>query len=385
MGPDMGPDMGPKPGWIVAEDRGDQLILRAGGAWSLAAVSDLDAKLSRLAPSQAVRAAIDMTGIERLDTAGAWLLHRTRKRLRERGIAAEYEAARPSHAAILERIADGDREQVLERDQLSPLLAMLERFGRALHGAILEAADLLSFLGAACVATARAIARPRRIRLIPLLSHIERTGLDALPIVGLLSFLIGVVIAFQGADQLRRFGAEIFTVNLLGVSMLREMAVLLTAIIIAGRSGSAFAAQIGTMQVNEEIDAMRTIGLDPLDVLVLPRLLALVIAMPLLCVFADVMGVVGGAVMSLATLDISLVQFIERFKTVVPISSFWIGLVKAPFFGLLIALVGCREGLKVGGSAESVGLHTTRSVVISIFLVIIVDAVFSIFFSMIGL
>ena len=377
--------MGAQPGWIVAEDRGDRLILRAGGVWALAAISDLDAKLSRMAPSRAVRAAIDMTDIERLDTAGAWLLHRTRKRLRERGVEAEYEAARPAHAAILERIAAGDREQVLERDELSPLLAMLERFGRALHAAVVEAADLLNFLGAACLAIAGAIARPRRIRLVALLSHIERTGLDALPIVGLLSFLIGVVIAFQGADQLHRFGAEIFTVNLLGVSMLREMAVLLTAIIVAGRSGSAFTAQIGTMQVNQEIDAMRTIGLDPLDVLVLPRVLALVIAMPLLSVFADVMGVVGGAVMLLAALDISLVQFIERFQTVVPISAFWIGLVKAPVFGLLIALVGCREGLKVGGSAESVGLHTTRSVVISIFLVIIVDAIFSIFFSMIGI
>jgi len=200
----------------------------------------------------------------------------------------------------------------------------------------------------------------------------------------LLSFLIGVVVAFQGADQLRRFGAEIFTVNLLGVSMLREMAVLMTAIIIAGRSGSAFTAQIGTMQVNEEIDAMRTIGLNPLDVLVLPRVMALVIAVPLLTVFADMMGVLGGAVMSLAVLDISVVQFSERFKTVIPLSAFWIGLIKAPVFGLLIALVGCREGLQVGGSAESVGLHTTRSVVISIFLVIIVDAAFSIFFSILG-
>ncbi len=376
--------MATQPGWIVAEERGDRVILRAGGAWVLAATADLDERLSYLPPIRARQAAIDLTEIARLDTAGAWLLHRTRKRLREHGVEADYEAARPAHAAILERIAACDRDQPLERDEPSPLLAVLERFGRGLYAAAEEAADLLNFLGAAAHATGRAVLRPRRIRTIPLLSHIERTGLDALPIVGLLAFLIGVVVTFQGADQLRRFGAEIFTVNLLGVSILREMAVLLTAIIIAGRSGSAFAAQIGAMQVNQEIDAMRTIGLDPLDVLVLPRLLALAITLPLLTVFADLMGVLGGAVMCVSVLDISTVQFTERFKTVVPISAFWVGMVKAPIFGLLIALVGCREGLKVGGSAESVGTHTTRSVVVSIFLVIAVDAVFSVFFSTIG-
>jgi phospholipid/cholesterol/gamma-HCH transport system permease protein len=222
------------------------------------------------------------------------------------------------------------------------------------------------------------------LRLISLASHIERVGLDALPIVGLLSFLIGIVLAYQGADQLRRFGAEIFTVDLLGVSILREMAVLLTSIVIAGRSGSAFTAEIGTMQVNEEVDALRTIGLDPIEVLVLPRILALVIALPLLTVFADLMGLIGGALMSFIVLDISLVQFAERFKTAIPMWSFWIGLIKAPVFGLAIGLVGCREGLGVGGSAESVGKQTTKSVVVSIFLVIIIDAIFSILFSYVG-
>jgi phospholipid/cholesterol/gamma-HCH transport system permease protein len=192
------------------------------------------------------------------------------------------------------------------------------------------------------------------------------------------------VVAYQGADQLRRFGAEIFTVNLIGVSILREMGVLLTAIIIAGRSGSAFTAEIGTMQVNEEVDAMRTIGLDPIEVLVLPRVVALVIALPLLTVFADLMGLMGGALMSFMVLDISFDQFAERFKTVIPMWSFWVGMIKAPVFGLAIGLVGCREGLGVSGSAESVGKQTTRSVVVAIFLVIVIDAAFSILFAYVG-
>jgi len=231
------------------------------------------------------------------------------------------------------------------------------------------------------VASVRVVLRPSRIRFVPLLVHIEHVGLNALPIVGLLSFLIGVVLAFQGADQLKQFGAEIFTVNLVGVSVLREMGILLTAIIVAGRSGSAFTAQIGTMQVNEEIDAMRAMGLDPIEVLVLPRVLALVIALPLLAMFANLMGLAGGAVMSVIALDISVVQFVERLKSVVPIWAFWVGMIKAPVFGLLIALVGCREGLKVGGSADSVGRQTTKSVVVSIFMVMVADAIFSIFFS----
>jgi phospholipid/cholesterol/gamma-HCH transport system permease protein len=214
--------------------------------------------------------------------------------------------------------------------------------------------------------------------------HMQKTGLDALPIVGLLSFLIGVVMAYQGADQLQRFGAEIFTVNLVGIAVLRELGILLTAIIVAGRSGSAFTAQIGTMKVNEEVDALRTIGLDPMEVLVLPRILALVLVLPLLTFYADIMGLMGGALMAALTLDITVVQFIERLRVAVTVDTFFVGLVKAPVFAFIIAMVGCFEGLQVTSSAESVGTRTTRSVVEAIFLVIVLDALFSIFFSYIG-
>jgi phospholipid/cholesterol/gamma-HCH transport system permease protein len=264
------------------------------------------------------------------------------------------------------------------------LLALLTRTGHGVFLMLENFGGLLSFLGITVVTGVRTLAQPSRLRFTALAVQMERGGLDALPIVGLLSFLIGIVLAYQGADQLRRFGAEIFVVNLVGISTLREMGILLAAIIVAGRSGSAYTAQIGTMQVNEEIDAMRAMGLDPIEVLVLPRVVALVIVMPLITVYADLMGIAGGAIMSWAALDLSFVQFAERLRNAVPMWAFWVGIIKAPVFGALIALTGCREGLKVSGSAESVGLQTTQSVVISIFLVILADAVFSIFFSLVG-
>jgi phospholipid/cholesterol/gamma-HCH transport system permease protein len=227
----------------------------------------------------------------------------------------------------------------------------------------------------------RLLVQPRRIRFVSLISHIEHTGLNAMPIIGLISFLIGIVLAYQGADQLRQFGAEIFTVNLVGVSVLREMGILLTSIIVAGRTGSAFTAQIGTMQVNEEIDAMRTLGLDPLDTLVLPRIAALVIALPLLTFYSDIMALFGGGVAAVLLLGMSPAQYMTQLHNAVTLAYFLVGISKAPVFAMLIGMVGCFEGLRVTGSAESVGQLTTQSVVEGLFLVIVFDALFSILFS----
>ncbi len=368
-------------GWLKTEATDGAVRVVAGGAWETGSLAAIDAGLRKVAQDGARGARIDLTGVDSLDTAGAWVLYRTVRDLRARGVAAEIVGARPAHQALIERVARSDRGPSPQRAPPAALVALLDRTGRALVTGFAELGGLLSFLGLAAIVQGRAWLHPGRIRLIALFSQLERTGLDAMPIVGLLAFLIGVVMAYQGADQLRRFGAEIFTINLVGISMLREMGVLLAAIMVAGRSGSAFTAQIGTMQVNEEVDAMRTMGLDPIEVLVLPRVWALVIALPLLTVWADLTGIIGGQLMAWAALDISAVQFFQRLADVVPIWSFWVGLIKAPVFGLLIALIGCREGLNVSGSAESVGLHTTRSVVFSIFLVIVADAVFSIFFS----
>jgi len=258
---------------------------------------------------------------------------------------------------------------------------MVERTGAAALQAGREARDLLNFLGMMVTALARTVASPRRLRGTALVHHMEQTGLNALPIVGLLSFLIGVVLAYQGADQLRQFGAQLFVVNLLGISILREIGILMTSIIIAGRSGSAFTAQIGTMKVNLEVDAMRTLGLDPIELLVLPRALALMITLPLLAFYADIVGLLGGAVMCYFVLDISFGQFVQQLHGAIKLSTLMVGLCKAPVFAFVIALVGCYEGLKVSGSAESVGRLTTRSVVVGIFLVIVLDALFSILFS----
>jgi phospholipid/cholesterol/gamma-HCH transport system permease protein len=249
----------------------------------------------------------------------------------------------------------------------------------------LGAFGLLSFLGEAAVAFTRSVAEPRRIRWRPLLYNLQTAGFEALPITGLLTFLLGIVIAYQGAEQLERVGANIYIVDLVGLAMVRELSPLITAIIVAGRSGSAYTAQIGTMKVTEEIDALRTIGIAPMDLLVLPKAFALVVALPLLTVYTDVMGILGGMVMARAQLDVSFTTFIDRLDEAVSLTSFLIGVGKTPVFAAIIALVGCYQGFRVSGSAESVGQRTTVSVVQSIFLVILADALFSIAFSHLGI
>ena len=261
----------------------------------------------------------------------------------------------------------------------------LERIGRSAEAAGAQALALLGFVGESALAFVSWFAHPTRIRWRPILYNIRSAGFDALPIVGLLSFLLGIVVAYQAADQLRRFGANIFVADLVGLSMLREFAPLMTAIIIAGRSGSAYAAQIGTMAVTEEIDALRTIGIAPLELLVLPKIIALVIALPLLTVFADLVGVFGGMVMAQAQLGVGFGDFLDRFSKAVSVTDYLVGIGKAPVFAAIIAVVGCFQGFRTKGGADSVGRQTTRSVVQAIFLVIVADALFSIAFSVLGL
>jgi phospholipid/cholesterol/gamma-HCH transport system permease protein len=263
--------------------------------------------------------------------------------------------------------------------------ALLERLGRAQMAFFAQAVSLLGFIGMVASETVATVLNPRRLRVAALVHQMEEVGLNALPIVGLLSFLLGIVFAFQGADQLRRFGAEIFTVNLLGISILREIGAIMTAIIVAGRSGSSFTAQIGTMKVNEEIDALYTLGMSPVEVLVLPRMLALVLTLPLLTVYANIIGILGGALMCLFDLGITFPAFMRQLQGAIGTGwTFWIGIIKAPVFAFLIATVGCYEGLQVERNAASVGMLTTRAVVESIFLVIVADALFSILFSLLG-
>jgi phospholipid/cholesterol/gamma-HCH transport system permease protein len=358
------------------------LVVHLAGRCTLDQAETLSARFATIEAAGAKAARVDLGGVTALDTAGAWVLFRLLRRLETAGVQVALTGHTPAQAALLERMRPVlDERKALARPAVWPVRAMVERVGHAVFSFAERAQALISFFGVVAVVLVRTLARPGRVRFISLLSHVERIGLDAMPIVGLLSFLIGVVLAYQGAEQLRAYGAEIFTVNLLGVSVLRELGVLLTAIMVAGRSGSAFTAEIGTMKVNEEVDALKTLGLDPVEVLVVPRLLAMMIALPLLVFFADMMALFGGAVMSLVVLDISLEQFIAQFREAITTRMFWVGIVKAPFFAFLIAMVGCYEGLRVEGSAESVGRLTTKAVVESIFLVIVADAAFSIFFS----
>ncbi|MBT4490196.1 MAG: MlaE family lipid ABC transporter permease subunit [Rhodospirillaceae bacterium] len=376
-------------GWLkLAGGEGGGVLLQAGGHWDARNVTHLDRQLRGLGPMDAAQPKSDLTldlgQVERLDTAGAWLLYRTLKEFRDSGARAEYAGLSPAHAAMLEVVAANDQPCEIEPPRSWALITILDHLGRGVLDVAEEAKQQIAFLGLILATLAGTLRHPGRLRLVPLVYHMEKVGLNALPIVGLISFLIGVVLAYQGATQLQRFGAEIFVVNLIAVSVLREIAILLTAIVVAGRSGSAFTAEIGSMVVNEEVDAMRTLGLDPIEVLVLPRVLALVITLPLLAFFADMMGLFGGMLMCWGALDISPGLFLERLQGAISPWSFWVGMIKAPVFAFLIAMVGCLEGLRVTRSAESVGQQTTRSVVTGIFLVIVFDAVFSIFFATVG-
>ncbi len=372
-------------GTVDSRRDGDLWRIVLGGEWTIAAAAGIDRALKALPAAPDRRVTIDMAQVSALDTTGAWLVWRTISALKEQGIEAELVAAKPAHSSLIDTVARNALPCPAPPPRRSAFVNMVERVGRATFTVFYEARDLINFLGHVVIIFARSIVQPHRIRLTPLIFHIEQTGLNAIPIVGLISFLIGVVLAFQGAEQLARFGVEIFTVNIVASGVLREMGVLLTAIMLAGRSGSAFTAQIGTMKVNEEVDAMRTIGLDPMELLVLPRMWALIIALPLLTFFANVMGLFGGAIMAMTQLDITFFQFARQLSSATTLWTFWIGIIKAPVFGFIIGLVGCYEGLRVGGDAESVGRLTTRSVVESIFLVIVLDALFSILFAELGI
>ena len=371
--------------WVEVEHRADTLLFALGGHWITQRIGKQSAALEATPAKDARRVSVDIAAVDAMDTAGAWLVYKTVREFRRQGLEVELIGAGKATASLIEAVAKSDVPCPPQPEPENPIVSVLLRLGSASFFICREAAELTNFLGHTVIVMSRIAMKPWRLRWTSWVSHMEQSGLNAMPIVGLISFLIGVVLAYQGADQLARFGAQIFTVNLVGVGVLREMGILLTAIMVAGRSGSAFTAQIGTMTVNEEVDAMRAIGLDPMELLVVPRILALVVVMPLLTFYADIMGLLGGAVMATTVLDISFVRFARQLSEAVTLWSFWIGILKAPIFGFIIGLVGCYEGLKVTRSAESVGRQTTRAVVEAVFLVIVLDAMFSIMFSFLGI
>ncbi|MCG8504291.1 MAG: MlaE family lipid ABC transporter permease subunit [Sphingomonadales bacterium] len=367
--------------WVESQAGGDRLTVAAGGRWDVAHLAGIEQELGHLPEPNGYDVTIDMAGIARLDTAGAWVIYSLEKRYREAGAAVQLAGATTEHRTLLKRAADNDHPCDIAPPEKNALIRQVEDVGVGTVEIATRLGALLSFLGLVLMRLFGCFRHPSRLRLTPLVHQMELVGLKALPIVGLLSFLIGAVIVNQGAIQLRTFGAEIFVVNMIAIAQLRELGILLTAIIIAGRSGSSFTAQIGSMVLHEEVDAMKTIGLNPIDVLVLPRMLALMIMLPFLAFYADIMGLVGGAIVAWVSLDITPAVFIARFLDAIYMTTFWVGIIKAPFFAAVIAVSGCFEGLNVRGTAESVGLRTTQSVVQSIFLVIVLDAAFAIFFT----
>jgi phospholipid/cholesterol/gamma-HCH transport system permease protein len=354
------------------------LELRCTGAWVLDTVPRLEQRLGALAVPADGELVLDAAAVTAMDTAGAWLLHRTARALETQGHRVRVQGLRAEYQALLELIA---ARAPARRPVPGVAPGVLAQAGRKAWEFLLGSLGLLTFLGESTAASGRWLTQPRRIRWRSILYNLQTAGFEALPITGLLTFLLGVVIAYQGAEQLRRVGANIYIADLVGLSMVRELSPLITAIIVAGRSGSAYTAQIGTMKVTDEIDALRTIGIGPFDLLVLPKVLALMIALPLLTVYTDVMGILGGMIMARAQLGVSFGTFVDRLNEAVSLTSFLIGVGKAPVFAAIIALVGCYQGFRVSGSAESVGRQTTVSVVQSIFLVILTDALFSIAFS----
>lgn len=358
---------------------GDHDAVRCSGSWTLHELASLEHRIARVTWPVTNELVCDAAGITSMDTGGAVLLHRMMQQLEQKGRKVELRGLKPDFATLLELVEThrGSIELGAPRGGGN----WIERLGEHVWRRLERGLDGVAFLGESSVALFRSIGAPGTIRWRELFGSLETDGFRALPIVGLLVFLMGVVIAYQGAEQLQSVGANIFVVDLVGISLLREIAPLVTAILIAGRSGSAFTAQIGTMKVTEELDALRVLGLSPMNMLVLPKVLALVIALPLLTVYADIVGVFGGMLIAAGQLGVSFNEFLARFEEAIALRHFLIGVGKAPVYAVIIVLVGCYQGFQIRGGVDDVGQRTTISVVQSIFLVIVFDALFSIVLS----
>lgn len=351
-------------------------VVRCRGQWTLPHLADLERQVGALSWPSAAAVIYDASHVTAMDTGGAVLLQETIADGLHRGHQPSLRGLQPEFAQLLQMV--GKQRKGMDLERSAPGANWIDRLGQSVWHQLEAGVRGLAFLGESTVAFLCAVRHPRSLRWRTLLRVLHMDGVNALPITGLLTFLVGVVIAYQGAEQLKRFGTNIFIVDLVGISLLREIAPLIVAILIAGRSGSAYAAEIGTMKVTEELDAVRTLGISPMNLLVLPRTLALVIALPLLTVYADGVGVFGGMLIASGQLHVSFAEFVARFEEAVAVRHFVIGIVKAPFFAMIIALVGCYQGFQIRGGVDDVGRHTTISVVQGIFLVIVFDAICSI-------
>jgi phospholipid/cholesterol/gamma-HCH transport system permease protein len=362
--------------FLDARREGGRLTLDVAGRWCAENATALAGVLEAVEIGGGA-ATFEAGRLEALDLTGAWFLGELERRLAAHGIDFEWRGTRPETLDFADALMAGT-SPVSIRDSGHRFEEPLSALGRWTVRRGTEMHDALEFLGRIYVVLGGALLAPRRLRVNSIVRHVYETGLQAIPIVAMIAFLISVIVAYIGAQELRQFGGEVYVVDLVTVSVLRELGVLLTAVIVAGRSGSAFAAEIGVMRLNDEIDALRAIGLNVIEVLVVPRVLGLVLALPLLTVIADLMGLAGGAVLSWLLLDIPFNQFAVRMQETIASTTFWAGLLKAPVFAFVIAMIGCFRGIQVRGSSRELGRLTTVAVVESIFTVLLVDAVFAI-------
>ncbi|MFL6730553.1 MAG: MlaE family lipid ABC transporter permease subunit [Sphingomicrobium sp.] len=356
-------------------DRGSDATYRVAGALTITRAATTQREIDML-PDPLT---IDLSEVERMDTVGAWIIYRT---VRDRK--AKVIGASRDEVSLLEQVAEFDKPTRVIPEQPASYKRVMTELGEWVAESGRTLLGLLGFFGATLIGFWAVIKRPRRFRVNAVVQRFDVVGVRALGIIGLMSFLIGIVIAQQGSVQLAQFGAEVYTINLIGRITTRELGTLMTAIMVAGRSGSAFAAQLGTMKITEEIDAMRTIGVSPVEALVIPRMIAAVLMMPLLAFWSMFMTLIGGGIFVWLALEIPPLTYIQRLQEVIPLTDLWVGLIKAPVFGFIIALAGCFQGMLVQGNSEEVGTRTTIAVVQSIFLVIVLDSVFAVFFSNIG-
>jgi phospholipid/cholesterol/gamma-HCH transport system permease protein len=365
---------------------GDRLALAAAGAWTADRARELEASIDRTVANLhgAKSVDIDMRGVERLDTFGAWLLERLVRAVGASGATAKVASLPERYRGLIEEAHEVNRSEP-GRARENILVQALETLGGATSRIGHDVVSVLQMLGATASTAVRTLARPWTFRLTSMVHHLDRVGWRAVPIILLITFLIGCILAQQGIFHFRRFGAEIYVVDMTGILVLREIGVLIVTVMVAGRSGSAYTAELGAMKMREEIDALRTMGLDPLEVLVLPRIVALIIAVPLLTFLGMLAALCGGGLVCWLYGGIGPDIFLARLREAISLSDFEVGMIKAPFMALIIGIVATVEGLQVKGSAESLGLNTTASVVKAIFLVIVLDGVFAMFFAAIGI
>jgi phospholipid/cholesterol/gamma-HCH transport system permease protein len=368
------------PGFAL-EESGEETILRLRGDWTVATLHTVEREFAALRLPSA--AALDVSELGSLDTAGAFVIDRMLRA--SQAYPARFVGVHDSAASLIDQVhaVSDPSEPPVRRSH--GLVDVLERLGRGTVAVLQETTATLAFFGETMVTIVRLLLSPWKLRWTSIVAVMEEAGLNAMPIVAFLTFFVGMVVAFIGATTLRDFDLEVFTVELIGFSMLREFGVVLTGIVLAGRTNSSFTAQIGTMKMRQEIDAMQTLGLKPMDVIVAPRVIAMVVMTPLLAFVATMAGIAGGIVVGWMSLDINPGLFIERLRSSVPLDQFWIGMSKAPVFGLVVALIACRQGLLTGGSVQSLGHRTTTSVVQAIFAVIVLDALFAIFYMEMGI